>query len=272
MLSIVVLALASLSATNALVIPRTPDADPNAGAPASYAVGYLEPYSTYHERYLALNCETQHDTTFFNDCCHPMLATENLKENRPAQCTPSDASVSSADPTSTDCDDDESSTPVAAPTQGSQAPQNVAPEPSAPEATPTPSSSPAPEPKPSSSPAPKATSTSSSSGLGDTLGNIISGGVATFFFQNGVAGACGTVHQDSDFVVALPTKAYDNGKNCGRKLKVINPATGESQIATVADECPTCDNDQCLDLSKSLFNAFASDSVGEFKMQYAYID
>ncbi|KIJ46576.1 hypothetical protein M422DRAFT_249726 [Sphaerobolus stellatus SS14] len=28
-------------------------------------------------------------------------------------------------------------------------------------------------------------------------------GTATYFFQNGVAGACGTVHKDTDHVVAL---------------------------------------------------------------------
>jgi hypothetical protein len=26
---------------------------------------------------------------------------------------------------------------------------------------------------------------------------------ATFFFQNGVAGACGTVHKDSDMIAAM---------------------------------------------------------------------
>jgi hypothetical protein len=26
---------------------------------------------------------------------------------------------------------------------------------------------------------------------------------ATFFFQNGVAGACGTVHKDSDLIAAI---------------------------------------------------------------------
>ncbi|KIJ22575.1 hypothetical protein M422DRAFT_276969 [Sphaerobolus stellatus SS14] len=33
-------------------------------------------------------------------------------------------------------------------------------------------------------------------------------GTATFFFQNGVAGACGTVHKDTDHVVAL-RKIFD---------------------------------------------------------------
>jgi hypothetical protein len=68
MLSFAVLALASLaSSANALVVPRS-------NPPSGYAVGYLEDYTTYHTRYLALNCQGQHGSSFFDDCCHPMLA------------------------------------------------------------------------------------------------------------------------------------------------------------------------------------------------------
>ncbi|KAF8522255.1 barwin-like endoglucanase [Hysterangium stoloniferum] len=209
MLSIIVLALASLTASNALVIPRTSD------VPSTYAEGYLESYDVYHARYLALNCEAKHSTPFFDACCHPMLATENLKDNRAPECSP--ATITSSPPAST-------------PTKAPSPPKNPSPSPS----------------------------------TGGILGDLITGGIATFFFQNGVAGACGTVHKDSDFVVALPTKAYENGKNCGRKIEIIDPASGNKQTATVADECPTCVNDSCLDLSHALFNAFAGDGKGEF--------
>jgi hypothetical protein len=85
---------------------------------------------------------------------------------------------------------------------------------------------------------------------------------ATFFFQNGNAGACGKVHSDEDFIVALFTSVYDNGKYCGKQVKITNVQSGTSQVATVAganiysfpfpnlyiltypgvnvDECPTC--------------------------------
>ena len=68
MFSFTVLTLASLAASaNALVIPRH-------NAPASYMQGYLENYKTYNTRYMALDCESKHNTQFFDDCCHPMLA------------------------------------------------------------------------------------------------------------------------------------------------------------------------------------------------------
>jgi len=266
MLSIVAFALASLTASNALVIPRTSD------VPSTYAQSFLEPYDVYHTRYLALDCEAKHNTPFFDTCCHPLLATESWDDNRAAEC-----SSSTATPTD-DCDEDESTAIVPAPTQATSPPNNVAPEPSAPaySTTPAPKPSSSPESKPSSSPAPKPATPSpqpsSPASSGGILGDLITGGIATFFFQNGVAGACGTVHQDTDFVVALPTAAYENGQNCGKKIQIIDPASGKTHTATVADECPTCENDSCVDLSHSLFNFFAGDGQGQFNVQYKYID
>ncbi|KAL7411760.1 hypothetical protein BDY24DRAFT_329489, partial [Mrakia frigida] len=45
--------------------------------PPGYASGYLENYDVYHLRYIALDCSEQHDTVFFDDCCHPLLSTES---------------------------------------------------------------------------------------------------------------------------------------------------------------------------------------------------
>ena len=69
--------------------------------PSTYAEGYLEDYDTYHTRYLAIGCQNQHNTQFFDDCCHPMLATENLHDNRAAYCDPANISSSAAAPSST---------------------------------------------------------------------------------------------------------------------------------------------------------------------------
>ena len=67
MFSLAILALASIaSSATALVIPRS-------SIPSTYG-SYLEPYHGYHIRYMALDCEDKHDTSFFEDCCHPMLA------------------------------------------------------------------------------------------------------------------------------------------------------------------------------------------------------
>lgn len=97
--------------------------------PADYAEGYLEAYDVYHARYLAIGCQNQHNTQFFDDCCHPLLATETVAANRPAYCAAnatasasvsasasSSASAVVATPTDTsddsgddDCDDEDSS-------------------------------------------------------------------------------------------------------------------------------------------------------------------
>ncbi|PBK78224.1 hypothetical protein ARMSODRAFT_31185 [Armillaria solidipes] len=97
--------------------------------PADYAEGYLEAYDVYHARYLAIGCQNQHNTQFFDDCCHPLLATETVAANRPAYCAvnatasasvsasaSSSASAVVATPTDTsddsgddDCDDEDSS-------------------------------------------------------------------------------------------------------------------------------------------------------------------
>lgn len=33
----------------------------------------LQNYTLYHQRYLQYGCETKHNTTFFDNCCHPLL-------------------------------------------------------------------------------------------------------------------------------------------------------------------------------------------------------
>ncbi|KLT41825.1 hypothetical protein CC85DRAFT_261304 [Cutaneotrichosporon oleaginosum] len=61
-----------------------------------YNVDKLEDYATYHFRYVALDCRTQHNTTFFDDCCRPLRQGQNLTEIRPAQCIPNDTQIASA--------------------------------------------------------------------------------------------------------------------------------------------------------------------------------
>ncbi|KIJ55743.1 hypothetical protein M422DRAFT_151163, partial [Sphaerobolus stellatus SS14] len=87
---------------------------------------------------------------------------------------------------------------------------------------------------------------------------------ATYFYQNGVAGACGKVHKDSEKVVALQTKMYANGGHCGRTIVITDTKTGKQATGVVADECPTCDGAGSIDLSESLFKEFAPTSQGVF--------
>ncbi|KIJ48868.1 hypothetical protein M422DRAFT_247233 [Sphaerobolus stellatus SS14] len=95
-------------------------------------------------------------------------------------------------------------------------------------------------------------------------------GTATFFFQNGVPGACGTVHQDSDLIVALQTEQYANGVQCGRTITITDTDTGKTAVGTVADECPTCDGSGSIDLSVGLFEVFAPTSQGVFPISWHF--
>ncbi|SCV70304.1 BQ2448_1698 [Microbotryum intermedium] len=100
----------------------------------------------------------------------------------------------------------------------------------------------------------------SSSGGGS--GEVHSGGYATFYTQNGVAGNCGTVAKDSDYVIALPTAMYANGAHCGKKIVVTRVSDGAKVTATVRDSCPSCVNNECLDLSVAAFTAIATEAEG----------
>jgi expansin (peptidoglycan-binding protein) len=87
----------------------------------------------------------------------------------------------------------------------------------------------------------------------------------TYFYQNGVAGACGTVHSDSDFVAALDSSTYgDTGSQssyCGKTIRVT--WQDKSVDVVVADACPTCANPSSVDLSVAAFQALAPLAQGE---------
>ena len=91
---------------------------------------------------------------------------------------------------------------------------------------------------------------------------------ATWFYQNGVAGACGTVHAETDNIIALDTALYGNtgvqSQYCGKSLIITNKSNGKTVTATVADACPTCESADSIDLSQGAFQALADLSVGEF--------
>ncbi|BGP42396.1 hypothetical protein JCM10450v2_006490 [Rhodotorula kratochvilovae] len=114
---------------------------------------------------------------------------------------------------------------------------------------------------------------SSSSGGGSSSGGsgkVYSGGIATYFYQNGVAGNCGKVNSDSTLLVALPTNS--GGSHCGKYVKITRTATGDSINALVADSCPTCNNDSCLDLSWGAFSALGgTESMGVFDITWQFI-
>jgi len=57
---------------------------PRATQPIGWSAS-LEPWLTYHNRYLALGCASLRDTAFFDSCCHPLPASQTAA-NLPPQC------------------------------------------------------------------------------------------------------------------------------------------------------------------------------------------
>ncbi|KAL0946585.1 hypothetical protein HGRIS_012786 [Hohenbuehelia grisea] len=161
------IAFLAVSSVDALVVPRK-------ASPPGWATNYLEPYEVYHTRYLALQCHKQHKSAFFDDCCHPLLATETLLTARKPYCTPSPSASSSAhlaEPTSTvktpaddgeDCEDDDDffsdEDDCSDDDDNSDAPSTPAPQPAptpAPATPKAPTQAPAPAPPPKAPEAPK---------------------------------------------------------------------------------------------------------------------
>jgi expansin (peptidoglycan-binding protein) len=89
---------------------------------------------------------------------------------------------------------------------------------------------------------------------------------ATFFYQNGNPGACGTVHSDSDFICAIDQARYGDSGNtsplCGQQVQITNTDNGKTVTVTIADDCPTCDNSNSIDLSVGAFEAIGDLSTG----------
>ncbi|KAF8910976.1 RlpA-like double-psi beta-barrel-protein domain-containing protein-containing protein [Gymnopilus junonius] len=233
------IALSLAASVSSLVVPR-------AAPPQGWDFALLESYDVYHSRYMALSCNTKHNTAFFDQCCHPLLATQSLS-SRPAECNPNattPASSTSSDGDDSDlpdCDDDDDD--VANSTSTSPLP--------------APSKAPAPVPV-IASPAPVAAPSTDSA--------VNTGGFATFFYQNNNFGACGQKHSDSDLIAAIDGARYGNlgakSSLCGRKVKITNTQNKKSVTVTIEDACPTCDNNNSIDLSVGAFQHIADLSQG----------
>lgn len=92
-------------------------------------------------------------------------------------------------------------------------------------------------------------------------------GEATYFFQNGVAGACGNVNSDSAYIVAIDSAMYSSSL-CGKSLTISG--NGKSVTATVADECPSCASSGSIDLSVGAFTALADESAGVVEVTWSW--
>lgn len=249
--------------------------------PATYDSDNLEPYQDYEARYVALGCQNQQNTQFFDDCCSPLKKGETLENNRKPYCAPgvnpSPALLAEPSPSPApqpgpvprseeddceeddddsyddgddDCEDEPSSPPSEPSSTPVPAPSNY------PDSTPTPT----PTPSPTGDATPSQTPTQDTSSGSETH----TGGDLTWFTQNGVAGACGQVHSDSDFIAALDSSAYgDTGSQssyCGKTIRIT--WGGKSVDVVVADACPTCSNPSSVDLSEAAFQALAPLDTG----------
>ena len=101
--------------------------------------------------------------------------------------------------------------------------------------------------------------------------------LATYFYQNGNPGACGSYKSDSDAVVALNGGTYWNSDysqgnpDCGRWVTIVNESNGKTVVAQVNDACPTCTgNGESLDLSVAAFQAIADLSQGQVNIKWKF--
>ncbi|KAF7368271.1 hypothetical protein MVEN_00148000 [Mycena venus] len=88
--------------------------------------------------------------------------------------------------------------------------------------------------------------------------------IASFYDPDGGIGACGTVLQNSDFVVALGVDTWDNGAHCGGNRHCGMYASchkGASISVIVADRCAGCNDlhgPNSIDLSEGAIAALDS--------------
>jgi rare lipoprotein A (peptidoglycan hydrolase) len=219
---------------------------------------------------MALSCNTEHGTTFFDQCCHPLLAGESLS-SLPAQCDPAnnEEDLPFCDEVGTD------STTAAAPAATTTPEPKVASTPAAaaPKQAPTTSAKAAPAPSPAAKAAPAPAPKAAPAPAPDS--SVNTGGFATFFYQNGVAGACGTVHSDSALIAAIDADRYGNtgeqSSLCGKQVKITNTQNQKSVTVTIADACPTCDNSNSIDLSTGAFQQIATFDQGIVPISWEFV-
>jgi hypothetical protein len=291
MFAFATLALAFVSTVSAVAIPRDHSDVLSRGYKADADI--LEDYDTYHARYMALSCQTKHNTAFFDDCCHPLLKTEKLSD-RPASCTPGakDAPAPAAPaPAANDgnnddddddlplCDDgddgdDNTQPPPAAPKPAAPAPPKAADPPK--QAPPQPAPQPKPTPQPAPAPAPKPAAPKPAAPASPAPNTSVNtGGFATFYYQNGNAGACGAFHSDNDLIAAIDGRRYGNlgarSSLCGKQVRITNTKNNKSVVVTIADACPTCVNSNSIDLSVAAFKSIADLSQGLVPISWSFL-
>lgn len=104
----------------------------------------------------------------------------------------------------------------------------------------------------------------------------------TFFLHNidrGLtlrhSGACGNVNPDNSSIVAMDWQMYGNmnrvSKYCGLTVQITRVSNGKVINATVADACPSCENEHSLDLSIGAFTQLGTKREGMFEIEWEFV-
>jgi len=84
-------------------------------------------------------------------------------------------------------------------------------------------------------------------------------------------------------IVAITPHYYEPANSefisphCNRKVQIVNLNNGQEITAIVADECPSCDSENCLDMSKGTFEGLNSGdpnslNEGEFPIKWQFLN
>jgi expansin (peptidoglycan-binding protein) len=65
--------------------------------------------------------------------------------------------------------------------------------------------------------------------------------------------------------------ALFNQNICGKSVHITNTANGKSVTVVVADECPTCENANSIDLSTGAFNMIGAASTGVLPIEWEFV-
>jgi expansin (peptidoglycan-binding protein) len=103
--------------------------------------------------------------------------------------------------------------------------------------------------------------------------------LATYYEQNGNAGACGEYNSDSAMIIAINGASSDSywtdysqkSPYCGRWVTIENTDNGKTVVAKVADVCPTCTgNGESIDLSVGAFQAIGTLDQGLLPIRWHF--
>ncbi|KAF8146539.1 RlpA-like double-psi beta-barrel-protein domain-containing protein-containing protein [Mycena galopus ATCC 62051] len=90
---------------------------------------------------------------------------------------------------------------------------------------------------------------------------IISCHPATYYDPDGGTGACGSILQNYDFIVALGVDNWDDGSHCGQTV-IVDYQDGSIQVI-VQDSCPGCQGDNGITLSEGAMAALDSNYIND---------